>query len=218
MAKKTINKEYFINEYSNYILEEGKKPNNVFQFCKNLKVEEGKFYDYFSSFETLEENIFIAFFENTLALLSKSDDYTNYDTKTKLLSFYFTFFEILTSNRSLVLHLLTADKNKLENLKKLSSLRKNFKRFIDDLNINSPKIPQEKIDELKEKSITEIAWLQLLMTLKFWIEDTSPSFEKTDIFIEKSMHASFDLLDLTPLKNIFDFGKFLWKEKINTSI
>ena len=218
MAKKTINKDYFINEYSNYILEEGKKPNNVFQFCKNLKVEEGKFYDYFSSFETLEENIFIAFFENTVTLLSKSDDYTNYDAKTKLLSFYFTFFEILTSNRSLVLHLLTADKNKLENLKKLSSLRKNFKKFIDGLNINSPKIPQEKIDELKEKSISEIAWLQLLMTLKFWIEDTSPSFEKTDIFIEKSMHASFDLLDLTPLKNIFDFGKFLWKEKINTSI
>jgi hypothetical protein len=49
--------------------------------------------------------------------------------------------------------------------------------------------------------------------LKFWIDDTSLSFEKTDIFIEKSVNTSFDLMDIAPLKSLIDFGKFMWQEK-----
>ena len=51
--------------------------------------------------------------------------------------------------------------------------------------------------------------------MKFWIDDTSPSFEKTDIFIEKSINTSFDILDVAPIKSIIDFGKFIFKEKIH---
>lgn len=61
----------------------------------------------------------------------------------------------------------------------------------------------------------ESAWFQLLITLKFWMDDTSASFEKTDIFIEKSINTSFDLMNTTPLKSLVDFGKFLYKEKMN---
>lgn len=77
---------------------------------------------------------------------------------------------------------------------------------------------QNNINQLNEKSIEEMAWNQLLFTLKFWIEDRSHSFEKTDIFIEKSVNASFDLLDITPIKNIIDFGKFFFKEKIKPNL
>jgi hypothetical protein len=216
MAKETkISKEKIISAYTKMILEEGKKPNSIYHFCQLLKIEETQFYQFFTSFEQLEENVFESFFENTLNLLSKSEDYASYDAKTKVLSFYFTFFEQLTANRSLVLHLLTKEKNKLENLKKLSGLRNHFKSYIDSLGIETINIPQEQIQKIQQKSISEMAWIQMLMTLKFWMEDKSPSFEKTDIFIEKAVHASFDMLDVTPFKNIIDFGKFLWKEKMN---
>ena len=39
--------------------------------------------------------------------------------------------------------------------------------------------------------------------------------EKTDIFIEKSVKASFDLAYNIPTQSIVDFGKFLWKEQMN---
>ena len=210
-----ISKEKIISTYTKMILEEDKKPNSIYHFCQLLKIEETQFYQFFSSFEHLEESVFESFFENTLNLLSKSKDYNGYDVKTKVLSFYFTFFEQLTANRSLVLHLLSNEKNKLENLKKLNGLRTHFKNYIDTLGIETNNIPQEQIQKIKQKSISEMAWLQMLMTLRFWMDDKSPSFEKTDIFIEKSVHASFDMLDITPLKNIIDFGKFLWKEKMN---
>lgn len=215
MAKKiNLSKELILSEYSKFVLTEGKKPTSVYLFCQHLKVEESQFYQFFSNFEQLEESVFETFFENTSQLLSASEEYATYDAKTQLLSFYFTYFEQMTANRSFVIHLLQEHRNQLKNLKKLSGLRKHFKNFVDALEIEPIKIPQETIEKIQQKSISELAWIQFLMTLKFWIDDTSPSFEKTDLFIEKSVHASFDLIDMTPLKNIIDFGKFLWKEKV----
>jgi hypothetical protein len=216
MGKQTkVSKEIIISAYTKMILEEGKKPNSIYHFCQLLKIEETQFYEFYATFQQIEDSVFETFFENTLKLLNKSEDYASYDAKTKVLSFYFTFFELLTANRSLVLRLLSQEKNNLENLKKLSGLRKHFKKYIDSLGIETVNIPQQQIQKVKQKSISELAWVQMMLTLKFWMEDKSPSFEKTDIYIEKSVNASFELLDITPFKNIIDFGKFLWKENMN---
>uniref|UniRef100_UPI004047D7A9 TetR family transcriptional regulator C-terminal domain-containing protein n=1 Tax=Flavobacterium sp. TaxID=239 RepID=UPI004047D7A9 len=96
---------------------------------------------------------------------------------------------------------------------KLSELRIHFKTFYNELEIEKIDLKQDKLVEIQEKSMSEMAWLQFLFTLKFWLEDTSLSFEKTDIFIEKSVNTSFDLMDITPLKSLIDFGKFMWQEK-----
>jgi len=50
--------------------------------------------------------------------------------------------------------------------------------------------------------------------MKFWLDDTSEAFEKTDIFIEKSLNTSFELLNTKSLNNIIDLAKFLYKEKV----
>ena len=72
----------------------------------------------------------------------------------------------------------------------------------------------EKLEKIQEKSIQESSWFHLLVTMKFWLDDISPSFEKTDLFIEKSINARFDLMDIKPLQSIIDFGKFIIKEKV----
>ena len=148
-----------------------------------------------------------------MSLLDKSEDFESYDARTKLLSFYFTYFEMLTANRSFTIALLKENKDKLKSVSKLSELRKHFKQFFDTLDIEKIDLKQEKLIEFQEKTMSEMAWFQFLFTLKFWIEDTSLSFEKTDIFIEKSVNTSFDLMDTAPLKSLIDFGKFMWQEK-----
>jgi len=213
--KKNITKENVIGFYMDYFLEHNKKPSSVYQFAKLNNFEEAEFYKHFTNFETIDETIFEVFFEQTLQLLHKSDEYETYDAKTKLLSFYYTFFEILTANRSFVVAILNHDKNQLKNIKKLDLLRKHFKNFFQSLEIEKLDLQQEKLIEFQEKSMNEMAWIQFALLMKFWIDDTSSSFEKTDIFIEKSVNASFDLMDIKPLKSLFDLGKFMWKEKVS---
>lgn len=200
--------------YMDYVLEHNEEPKTVYKFCKENNFEEALFYVNFASFQSVKSAIFKTFFENTTKLLHKSKDYEGFDARNQLLSFYFTFFEMLTANRSYVVYALQEQKNKLETLKQLHGLRTHFKNYIDDLDIETLDIKQEKIQEIQQKAISESAWIQLLVTLKFWLDDTSASFEKTDVFIEKSVNASFDLLDIAPLKSIIDLGKFLFKEKM----
>ena len=212
--KKSITQADIIGFYMDYVLTHNENPKSVYAFSKDNNFEEQRFYEFFASFDSLEQSIFKIFFDNAHEVLEKSEDYINFDPKNKLLSFYFTFFEILTANRSYVKYALESHKSSLKSMRTLVHLKKRFVNYIEHLNIKTIDLKQEQLVRIQKRSLKETAWLQLLTTIRFWIDDTSPSFEKTDLFIEKSVKASFDLIDITPLKSIIDLGKFLYKEKI----
>ena len=215
MARKNnITAEKIIDLYMSALLTDENIPKTVYAFAHTNNFEENDFYKYFSNFEVLEKHIFSLFCENTLALLVENEDYTNYAPKDKLLSFYFTFFEMLNANRSYVYLKLAQNKNKLEALKLLSKLRSTFLKYIEsEIYTHSVDLKNKTLNSLNKKGTNETAWAQLLFTIQFWLEDTSPNFEKTDIFIEKSVQVSFDLKEIKPLESVLDFAKFLWKEK-----
>lgn len=213
--KKNITGNDIITFYMDYVLDNGHKPKTIYAFTKANNFEEQKFYEFFGSFEALEKNIFKAFFDNTHNALEKNEDYLSFDARNKLLSFYFTFFENLTANRSYVKYALEQHKNSLKGLNALTELKHSFSSYIEHLGIKLIEIKQEQLDRIQRRGLKETAWLQLLLTMKFWMDDTSPSFEKTDIFIEKSVNTSFDVLDVAPIRSLIDFGKFIFKEKIH---
>lgn len=216
MAKKKIveiNKEAIVSLYTDYILVNGKKPHSVYDFAKNNGFEEVVFYKYFASFEALEEQFFSDMLHYTLELLSKSSEYNRYDAAQKLSCFYFTFFEVATANRSFVMHLLKQENRSLKNLLKLKSLRKNFLSYVKNVLDTPYKVDNQRITNIQNRVVHEGAWLQFLAIMKYWMEDTSASFEKTDVFIEKSVKASFDMVYNVPIESIIDFGKFIWKER-----
>ena len=214
MAKKKKSKQDIITAYMHHILEHSSAPESVYKFAKDNGFTEAEFYNFFGTFKSLEKSIFNNFFDNTIDLLEKNSEYQNFDAQNKLLSFYFTFFEVLKANRSYVIMTLSIQKASLKTNKALAGLKESFKKYIDELDIETLDLKQEKLEEIKQKSLSEFSWQQLLFIIDFWIDDASPSFEKTDIFIEKSVKTSFELLNITPLKSLLDLGKFFVKEKI----
>jgi hypothetical protein len=215
--KKNITKDNLISWYMEFVLENNHNPKSVFSFAKENNFEEADFYKFYGTFEGIEQSIFSEFFNNTIKILAKSEEYPNYDARNKLLSFYFTFFEILTANRSYVVYALKGneDVTKLRSLKLLKDLKQDFKTYSNNIGIEKIDLQQEQLGKIQDKTMQESSWVQLILTMKFWLDDTSPSFDKTDIFIEKSINSRFDLLDIKPLKSLLDFGKFILKEKIN---
>lgn len=216
MAKKTkINKENLVALYMDAVLDHNEVPQSVYSFAKMNHFEESEFYRFFGSFEALEAAIYELFFEKTMKTLDKSKEYKDYDAMNQLLSFYFTFFGNLTANRSYVSKSLKMEMGGLNQMKKLKTLRKKFLNFIDELDLGVIDIKNKRIDDIKDSVVNESYWIQMLVTLKFWLDDDSADFEKTDLFIEKSIAASFELANTKPLKSVVDFGKFLFKEKIS---
>ncbi len=214
--KSTITKDKIVSLYMNYVLEHNEKPKTVFHFSKQNAISETEFYNFFGTLESVEKEIFKMFYENTIQLIEKDKEYDSYDMRSKLLSFNFTFFELLTANRSYVLFALKEEKNQLKSLMQLSSLRSHYKEFVSGIISEDLLIKQEQIQNIQEKAMQESFWVQLLLTMKFWLDDTSPALEKTDIYIEKSINTAFELMNVAPLDSLIDFGKFLFKEKVYT--
>jgi hypothetical protein len=206
-------KEDIIDRYTDYCLMHGHKPATVYKFSKENGFEEAEFYKYFTSFEVLERFYFVEMFSHALETLEPSPTYGAFGGVEKLSAFYFTFFEIATANRSFVLYSMQEGGSPLKNLLKLKELRKEFTAYAEGI-LDKPVATQHpRADKFQGDALREAAWMQFLAIFKFWMQDTSPGFEKTDIFIEKSVKASSDLVYNSPLKSLFDLGKFIWKEK-----
>ncbi len=218
MATKTkvkankISEDDIIGMYMDYVLEHEAVPKSIYKFCKANKIEEADFYGFFGSVEGIQKAIWSKFYTNTEALLLKNKEYEGFSNKDKMLTFFYTFFEMLTLNRSYVLFALREDEGMLKNLKQLKGLRSHIKGFATDLIDDGNADKNLKITQHNPTIFSEGAWLQFLFTLNFWMKDSSPGFEKTDIVIEKSINTVFDVFDNTPLENIIDLGKFLYKE------
>lgn len=213
--KKVIDDDFIIEKYMNQVLEKNEEPKNVFVFCKENKIDETEFYTFFGSLHALRQEIWVKFFENTLVAIQKEKEFETYSDKNKLLTMYFTLFEILTLNRSYVLFALKENKEGLKNLKSLKGIRSHLKDFVETIIDTESSEIKEKVAKITKPVFAEGAWIQFLFLLKFWMDDTSKSFEKTDILIEKSVNTVVDLLNTKPLESLFDLGKFLWKEKMN---
>ncbi|MGC6421312.1 MAG: TetR family transcriptional regulator C-terminal domain-containing protein [Flavobacteriaceae bacterium] len=212
MDKKELQAK-ILEQYTDQVLEYEQYPKSVYKFCKAAELEEKDFYSAFASLDAVRESIWEVFFSNAMAVLDSDKGYKKATRKEKLLSFYFTFFEVLLLNRSYVLFALNNEKKSLQDLIYLKGLRRHFKAFATDLIEQGNADKSNRWQQHPPQIFSEAAWLQLLFLIKFWIDDRSESFEKTDAAIEKSVHTAFDVFDNTPLDSIVDFGKFLWKEK-----
>ncbi|CAM4061492.1 Tetracyclin repressor-like C-terminal domain-containing protein [Flavobacterium branchiophilum] len=214
-AKKTVlNQENIVSMYMEYMLEHATMPKTVYEFAQKYHFEEAHFYQYFGAFESVERHIFKSILDKTVALLHQNQEYHTYDFKTKLLSFYFTYIEMLTANRSFVLMCLKNRSKKVSHFMILGELRLAFKNYVSEIIDDKDLISIARAQKLQITAIKESLWAQFMFVIQFWIEDLSPAFEKTDVLIEKSVQASFEIMSIAPWEKVIDFGKFLFKEKV----
>ncbi len=99
----------------------------------------------------------------------------------------------------------------MKNLRQMKQLRASVKAFATTL-IEEGNEDKSHFTQNPTELFAEATWGQLLLLMKFWVNDHSASFEKTDALIEKSVTVAFEVFDNTRLDTLLDLGKFLWKE------
>lgn len=212
--KKEITRHDVITAYMDYTLEHEKTPKSIYKFAKDNNMTEADFYNFFGNFDGLRKEIWNTFFTMTMDVAHKNEEYAHFSNREKMLTFFYTFFELLTLNRSYVLFTLQENQHMMSKMEQLKGLRKHVKGFAKELIQERNENKTNILLERSETIYSEGAWVQMLFLLKFWMDDDSAGFEKTDMAIEKSVNTIFDVFDNTPLDAVFDFGKFLWKERM----
>ncbi len=210
-----MNTQKVISHYTEYVLEHNKRPSSVYNFCEGLKMDESAFYDHFSSFDQLDAKILLRMVDNAIVLTTAEDNENakSKDAKHQLLTFYLTLAEVFKSNRSLLVFLLPQEKMDLRSLKVLQKSKESFLTFLTTLDVKLDFMSFIPDNKIQHKTIQTAGWIQFISILKYWLQDTSSGFEKTDVFIEKSLKLSFELSDSNVLNSIVDLGKFMMNKK-----
>lgn len=203
-----------IAHYQEYLLLNGEDPASVYAFCKELEIDEAQFYEYFSDFDQIAAQFWSHLFESNLARLSETEEWSDFSSREKFLSFYFSFFENLKSHRSYAnLILKQVNIAKPKGASELEAFKKQFKNWSKEI-IAEGQMKDEIAGRSKFNDLYDnLFWIQCLFLLDFWRKDRSPGFESTDEAIEKSVNLSFDLIEKNALDSAFDFGKFIFQNR-----
>lgn len=213
--------------YTEYVLEHGKQPVSVFQFAKKLKISEADFYKDYASFDAIEADIWLTFFNEAKNTVEADETARTYSVREKLLAFYYTWIELLKSQRSFAVYsfgrLREASTSKgrgamgMGGIAQQSQVFKPFKEAFFDYARDLLAEGRESKEVEPRPFITDrypnALWGQTLYLLDFWVRDVSKNFEKTDTAIEKSVNTTFDLIGRSPLDTLFDFAKFMYQNK-----
>ena len=154
-----LTKERVITIYMEYVLEHETTPKTVYKFCKENKMTEEQFYQFFGSFEGVQQEIWNTFYQKSIDLMHKSPEVEQFGSREKLLTFYFTFFEMLTANRSYVLFMLKEHREPLKNLSQLKGLRKKIISFVKGLIEEDNKDKNVKLLQRNERIFSESVYL-----------------------------------------------------------
>ena len=199
--------------YIDYQLTHGQRPPSVYAFAKKLKITEATFYESYNSFAALEKDIWRGWMEETLLRLSQDEVYPTYTVREKLLAFYYTFVEVLKENRSYLLNRLSPDRAMADVNAELVYLRDDFKLYAKELVREGEETGEVAQRPYLTDRYGDALWYQLLFVLRFWRNDESVGFEKTDAAIEKAVHLSFDIIGRNTLDSAFDFARFIFQNR-----
>lgn len=209
---KIVSKDTFKEEYIKYVLLNGKNPTSVYAFASLLNANEADFYVHFNSFKALDSAIWTDWFLELIQTLKSDEAYEGYSVREKYLALLYTWVEILKANRSFVQYQMEKLNHRNMNPMFMIGLRAEFKKWVNDL-ILEGKDTTEIVERPFASHYEKAFWIQFIFISKFWSEDESDDYQKTDSAIEKSVNLAFDLIASGPLDSMLDFAKFWIQNK-----
>lgn len=201
--------------YIEHVLENGQAPASFYALAKKLKMAESDLYEFYTTFEAIEMDLWKSFFEQARNTAENDPTYMSYSVREKLLAFYYTWIEVLKSNRSFVTYSYRklpqpiAPKNPLA----IRPFKEAFLAYAHDLLYEGRESREIIPRPYLSSRYPDALWLNTLYILDFWVKDLSKNFELTDTAIEKTVNTGFELMGRSIMDTVFDLAKFVYQNK-----
>lgn len=203
-----------MKSYKESVLSTGKRPVSVFSFCLDSGIKEEEFYTHFGSFQGVERAIWKGIMSNTISRLTRDKAFGGFSAREKILALYFTLLEELTRERSYVVYQLDAA-SKLDIVPPfMRDFKESYEGFVGTIVSEGQEVGEIARRPYLDNRYPQLFWMHLVLLLQFWKNDDSPSFEKTDAYVEKSVRLAFDLIGKGALDSAVDFARFVIQSKL----
>ncbi len=201
-------REKILNRYTQILREEGKVPESIPRFCRDLEISERDFFSQFASFETVEKSFWQELILDVIQRVESGEEFGSFDARQRLLTFFFAFNEKSLDVRTLMLMRF----QHLDIWKKPSwsqGFEESFKEFVKRI-LDHGRESGEVAGRGRVSSIyPDGFYLVFRSIIDFNMKDDSNGFERTDAFIEKSVNLAFDVVRTQALDSALDLARFL---------
>jgi len=174
---------------------------NTYTISRKAEITEKEFFEHFTSAEDVGRKVWTNIGDSVIEALSGSELYNSYPPRQKILSYYFTFFEIALNERTFI-------ERTAESSKYTRAYKDSFKTFIGD--IVQEGIAMEDIKERLSLSnyYPEVLWDLHMKLIRFWMNDQSDKFVETEKAVEMFSRVPLELMGPNLLDSVFDTLKF----------
>lgn len=201
-------KDQIIAAYAEHLREHGAPPVSVFRFVKDRGWEERVFFGEFANFDAVESAMWRGVVDRVAAAVSSGAEWPGFTARQRLLAFLFAFSEESLAWRSLLLTRVAVC-GAVARAPHLRGLEEGFKAFVGPVLEHGTAGGEIAERGRLSGAYPEVFYLHFRAVLDFHLKDTSPSYERTDAFIEKSVTLAFDLIGTQAVDSAFDFARFL---------
>lgn len=179
----------------------GEEEINSYTIAKKAEITEKEFFELFSTADDVGRKIWTNLGDSVIEALSGSELYNSYPPRQKILSYYFTFFEVALNERTFI-------ERTWNNGKLTRAYKDKFKIFIGD--IVQEGIANEDIKERLSLSnyYPEALWELHQKLVGFWLKDSSDKFVETEKAIEMFSRIPLELMGPNLLDSVFETVKF----------
>lgn len=195
--------EKIIEAYKEMVIK-GDSEINPFTLSQKVGLAEKDFFQYFSSVDDIGRKIWVNLCDSVMLELNQSELYSSYPSRQKILSYFFTFFEIARTERTFITR--TVHKDRL-----VGAYAKKFKEVA--LDVIQEGIATEDIQERFYSSYyPDIVWNLHFSLLQYWVNDDSENFVETEKAIEIYSKVPLEIMGPNIFDSIFDSVKFSIKQ------
>ncbi len=198
--------------YKSLVLEICKKPESLTAISDLPDFQDLAILDHYSSLNSIEKDILLSTFTDTVRRLMDAKEYVDYIAREKALAFFYTWLEELEKIRPFLKLIDEGERHVITGRRYLKKLEAPFRDFIEDLLAEGVATGELAKRPFVLDKYHVMLWLQVQLLYGFWIRDESEARERTDAAVEKSVNFVFDLMSQNLLDSGIDLLTFILKK------
>jgi hypothetical protein len=199
-----------LEAYIRYLGGHGQPPVTVTRFCQDNGFDEISFFKEFASFDALEGAFWGGIVSDVMEAVEAGTEWNGFAARERYLAFLYAFIEQSLNHRSMLLLRLKG----VSPFTRLPALRKmevRFKEFADTVVSHGFSTGEIADRGLLRSFYPNALYMHFRGVIQFNLQDDSEGYERTDLYIEKTVKLVFELIRSQPIDSAFDLGKFLFR-------
>ena len=161
----------------------------------------------FPTLEAVEAAHWVRALDGVIARIEATEEWKGFTAKQRLLAFLFAFVEDALAFRSTLL-LRFDGIRPFDNPGVLRRFEGRFKSFADEILLRGMETGEIAERGPVAKVYPSGVYLHFRSVISYYLRDESERFERTDAFIEKTVHLAFDVVGKSALDSAADLVRF----------